>query len=155
MTGSRTSRGLVYGSARFFYQSLKKIIGPSVRSHPRLYGFVLALREAVKEFLRPHTAGRESLSGSSPAGAPPPLSEPACKREAKTVLPKWLIDEWREIHAIEPQLFPVQNIQFNIVTDFIRPSKVGKHYLDLCELYGKDISHVFMVPWLKKGGPTM
>ena len=139
--------------ARHVYRGLKSVIKPAVQRHHRLHRFARALKEAVKELLSTRTVIQESLPGPLPEG----LSSVSERAETALPdqLPKWLIDEWREIHAIEPQLFPVQDIQLNIVTDFISPSKVGEHYLDLCALYGEGVSHVFLVPWLKKGGADL
>jgi hypothetical protein len=65
------------------------------------------------------------------------------------------MEEWMEIHELEPKLFPDPNIEFHLITDFIRPSLAGRHYLDLCELYGGKATHVLLVPWLKSGGADL
>ncbi len=146
-------RGLAYRSARSFYRALKRIFKPAVQRHPGLHRFARALKEAVKDLISPRAEIYVGLPESLTSASSVP--EAVLQSEHDPRLPKWLIDEWKEIHDIEPQLFPVRNIQFNIVTDFISPSKVGEHYLDLCELYGEDVSHVFLVPWLKKGGADL
>ncbi len=42
-----------YRFARYFYKATKRILGPAVRSRPRLHRFVLVVKEASKDFLRP------------------------------------------------------------------------------------------------------
>ncbi len=154
MTGPYPVRDLVYRAARLPYRLLKRIFGPAVRSRPRLHRFAVAIKEATREFIKPPLAvqltARQPDVTTSCAPAP---SVPDFNRTSG--LPEWLIEEWREIHEIEPLLFPDPNIQFNVVTDFIQESRVGRHYLDLCSLYGEKVSHVFLVPWLKTGGADL
>jgi glycosyltransferase involved in cell wall biosynthesis len=155
MTGTYTVRELVYRSARSFYVTLKKILGPTIRSHPRIHRFAVTVKETVKELIRPPVAVYRPPLQPDSVTASEGKSALDHAHETRSGLPGWLIDEWREIHVIEPQLFPDLRIQCNIITDFIRESRVGKHYLDLCSLYGGKVSHVFLVPWLKTGGADL
>ncbi len=149
-----TLRKSVYNAARFIYMSIKNVFGPAVRSNPRIHRFALNVKAAVKELLRPPSAVyTPPLSAVAPAETEwKPSPEPAFGRSG---IPAWLVDEWKKIHALEPQLFPDLNIEFHVITDFIRESRVGRHYLDLCSLYGKNTSHVLLVPWLKSGGADL
>jgi glycosyltransferase involved in cell wall biosynthesis len=155
MTGSYPMREFVYRLARSFYLKLKKVLGPAVRSRPRLHRFALTLKEAVKEFIRPPVAVCRTPLQPDPMEEAEWKTATAYSHKTRNELPGWLIDEWREIHEIEPQLFPDLNIEFHIITDFIRESRVGKHYLELCSLYGGKATHVFLVPWLKSGGADL
>jgi glycosyltransferase involved in cell wall biosynthesis len=115
----------------------------------------VTLKEAVKELIRPPVAVYRTPLLPDPVTASEWKSAAAHAHESRSSLPGWLVDEWREIHELEPKLFPGPNIKLHIITDFIRESRVGKHYLDLCSLYGERVSHVFLVPWLKSGGADL
>ncbi|ODU01876.1 MAG: hypothetical protein ABS79_01090, partial [Planctomycetes bacterium SCN 63-9] len=81
-----------------------------------------------------------------PAGAPG--HAPASR------LPAWLLDEWKDLHEIEPSLFPTAELlaRTHLSLD-VRQSAVGDAYVDLCRRLGKPWpSHVFLVPWLTTGG---
>lgn len=155
MTLSRTPREFAYRSARSLYRVFKKILGSAVRSRPRLHRFVVTVKEAVKELLRPPVIVRTTPLQSAPIAILGPAPEAVRNVVTQGHLPEWLVDEWREIHALEPELFPNPNIEFHVITDFIPPSLVGQHYLDLCELYGEKATHVLLVPWLKSGGADL
>lgn len=66
-------------------------------------------------------------------------------------LPEWLTAEWREIHSIEPQLFPERWLTQTIPVRYVLHSGLGRPYVEMCRLYGDNVSHVFLVPWLKMG----
>ncbi|MBA4374170.1 MAG: hypothetical protein C0402_15070 [Thermodesulfovibrio sp.] len=154
-TAGYLMRDFVYRSSRFFYRVLKNNFGPAIRSRPRLHRFGLAIQEAVKEF-----AGPPAIECRSPLQTDEDTSFTAAPSAAhplavRSELPGWLIDEWRAVHDLEPQLFPDLNIEFHIITDFIRKSNVGKYYLDLCAFFLKKPTHVLLVPWLKPGGADL
>lgn len=66
--------------------------------------------------------------------------------------PEWLVSEWRAISEIEPPLFPSRALIKCMPTYRIRPSVLGRHYCELREQCGENLSHVFLVPWLERGG---
>ena len=67
-------------------------------------------------------------------------------------LPQWLIEEWKDIHNIEPRLFPEKKV-FRTTTFYHVPySNIGKYYLELSRLFPENVSHVFLIPCLKPGG---
>jgi glycosyltransferase involved in cell wall biosynthesis len=73
----------------------------------------------------------------------------------RTDLPAWLLDEWRAIHAVEPELFP-DRIYFHTAEHHeVPPSRLAPHYLDLHERLGPSPSHVFLLPWLIPGGADL
>jgi glycosyltransferase involved in cell wall biosynthesis/SAM-dependent methyltransferase len=70
-------------------------------------------------------------------------------------LPDWLIAEWKEIHSIEPQLFPQASLIQNILIYEVPDSSLPLYYKELCRLTGENVSHVFLVPWLQTGGADL
>lgn len=150
----RRTLPLVYGVSRSFYRMMKAPLGPLARRHPRFHRFALSVKETAKSLLIPP----ETVPPSAPPTAGVEQGTPHERPEHAprvSALPQWLIDEWREIHTIEPQLFPDPHIRVNVVTDFISPSRVGAHYLELSRAFGGAHSHVFLVPWLKRGGADL
>jgi glycosyltransferase involved in cell wall biosynthesis len=67
-------------------------------------------------------------------------------------LPQWLLEEWRALNALEPQLFPDQQTVSKLWDSKIPEPHMGFDYLKLCEQIETPVSHVFLVPWLKTGG---
>lgn len=71
---------------------------------------------------------------------------------------KWniLLPEWKAIHKIEPQLFPETKLLRTLNVHHLPPvTRMAQHYLELCRLYGEGVSHVFLVPWLERGGADL
>ncbi len=147
---------ILYFIVRCFYRFLKVFLRPVAHRHPRIHGFAISVREAVKDLIRPVEDSPETkdrvISGPSVE-----VHHTIAEEREKVVMPEWLLQEWREIHAVEPQLYPgkwlVENIPFYLYD--MPESKVGKHYLELCNLYGEKVSHVFLVPWLVRGGADL
>ncbi|MBI5194537.1 MAG: glycosyltransferase [Nitrospirae bacterium] len=77
------------------------------------------------------------------------------KLSFKHGLPDWLITEWKAVHAFDPQIFPDEKIIGDLPVFSIPRSRLGRYYLELCKLYGEGVSHVFLVPWLKRGGSDL
>jgi glycosyltransferase involved in cell wall biosynthesis len=95
------------------------------------------LLAAVRAKLLPPIAFRV---GPSPASLP-------------TQFPRWLLEEWRSMHALEPQLYPDRRtLDAMQWTSHIPESKWGAAYLKLAEQIDAPISHVLLTPWLKTGG---
>jgi glycosyltransferase involved in cell wall biosynthesis len=109
-----------------FYRPLTFFLRPIFRLFPILFKLVKRFRDVT-----------------SVATTPP------------VILPKWLIDEWKAIHTIEPQVFPERWLIEMVPFYEIPRSRIGKPYIVLCELYGANVSHVFLVPWLKRGGADL
>ena len=151
---------VIYVFARLVYRVLKIFIGPSVHVHPRVHRFAIAIREAVKELIRPPEVTPNTIVEPSQDVSPQTIQEPIqegeeChphEEEKESRIPTWLIDEWREMHAIEPQLFPEKWLIENIPFYHIPTSRIVEPYLELCKLYGKSVSHVLLIPWIEKGG---
>ncbi len=154
---------VIYAAVLYVYRGMKYFFRPLVHIHPRIYRFALTLREAVKELIRPPEI-------SPPAIFPESQIQEAAKKESlfsekenicvaepekSPRIPAWLMEEWRDIHAVEPQLFPEKWLIETIPTYHVPISRIAEPYLELCGLYGEDVSHVFLVPWLVKGGADL
>jgi glycosyltransferase involved in cell wall biosynthesis len=78
----------------------------------------------------------------------PPVPHPA------DILPRWLLEDWKDIHSIEPQIFPSREHlgRVRLALDFPE-LPVGAAYIDACRRLGEPWpSHAFLVPWLTTGG---
>jgi len=166
---------VIYILVRWLYKALKVIFRPIVHLHPRIYNFAIALREAVIELIKPPEIHPQVIPENIPEAAPQPVPEvipdtlpepvpeadtqPEIVPEAVTKpeprLPAWLIEEWRAIHEIEPLLFPEKHLIESIPFYHVPTSRIVEPYLELCRLYGDNVSHVFLVPWLLKGGSDL
>ncbi len=151
---------LIYAAVLYAYKVMKYFFRPLVRIHPRIYRFAVALREAVKELIRPPEILPPVIFPEPPvretAKEEKPL-ENICVSEAEKAprIPAWLMEEWRDIHTVEPQLFPEKWLTETIPAYLVPTSRIAEPYLELCGLYGEDVSHVFLVPWLVKGGADL
>ncbi len=70
-------------------------------------------------------------------------------------LPEWLHCAWCEIHEIEPQLHPDASSLSWYSWNRTRDSAIGDAYRDLCSDVPIRASHVFLLPWLKRGGADL
>lgn len=70
----------------------------------------------------------------------------------KSVDPDWLIAEWRRIHEIEPELFPSSSILKGLDSRATPRSAVARHYPELSARVGPAPTHIYLLPWLKRGG---
>jgi len=151
---------VIYAAAIYAYKGMKYFFRPLVHIHPRIYRFAVTLREAVKELIRPPEISPPVIFPESPVQEPAKEEKPLeniCVPEAETSprIPAWLMEEWRDIHAVEPQLFPEKWLIETIPTYHVSNSRIAEPYLELCSFYGDDVSHVFLVPWLVKGGADL
>jgi glycosyltransferase involved in cell wall biosynthesis len=99
-----------------------------IRPHPNLMQLVLEVKSALKN------------SRAAPSAPPVAFN---CD---------WLIEEWRQIHKIEPELFPTQDVLENLDQRSFPKSFIARYYPELEELFGDSPTHVFLVPWVKRGG---
>ncbi|QEH34269.1 GDP-mannose-dependent alpha-mannosyltransferase [Aquisphaera giovannonii] len=72
-------------------------------------------------------------------------------------LPGWLVEDWKDIHSVEPHLFPSREqlggARWGLEA---AESPVGAAYADACRRLGEPWpSHVFLVPWLTTGGSDL
>jgi len=75
-------------------------------------------------------------------------------RQPAAALPAWLVEDWKDMHAIEPIIFPArEQLAHTHLSLEVPQSAVGEAFLDVCRRLGKPWpSHVFLVPWLTTGG---
>lgn len=111
--------------------SIKSIVStytdPIFNRYPRLYPWIVKHIRTIKQ-----------LGESHPS-----------------IFPDWLIEEWKSMHSIEPQIFPEQQLLEHVPFYTIPHSRIGSYYLHLCNLFGVDVSQVFLVPWLNRGGADL
>lgn len=69
--------------------------------------------------------------------------------------PEWLLTEWKNIHEIEPQLYPEQWIIETIPYYQVPASRLGLDYISLCRQYIDPPSHLFILPWILQGGADL
>lgn len=116
----------VYSSSR---RAARRLVGRSLSGYPRFKTFCSATARLARESLLPPVA-------------PPQL-------------PQWLIDEWRRIHAIDPELFPTHDLIRSIPVYDPPPALAARHYPALSEAMGEAPTHVFLLPWLRTGGADL
>jgi glycosyltransferase involved in cell wall biosynthesis len=145
----------IYAFAQSIYRFFHFILKPLIHVHPRIERFDIALRDTVKELLKPPVIAMQSTFQPNEEVFHEHVHESEYEGENKVRLPAWLIEEWREIHSIEPQLFPGKWLLENIPFYSVPASRLSGPYIELCHLYGEDISHVFLLPWLVKGGADL
>ena len=146
---------VIFILSRCLYKPLKFLFKPIVCLHPRIYNFAITLIGAIKELIKPpeiHTEIINAIEPEIPSEAIPEteaeiIPEIIQDNEVEDKIPEWLIAEWTAIHEIEPQLFPG-----NIPIYHRPPSTIAEPYLEFCKLYGDNVSHVFLVPWIERGG---
>lgn len=110
----------------YFYRKLKGVAGKIIKNVRKREQFSVELSTALKNLL-----------------ARPPL------------LPHWLITEWKHIHKIEPELFPTQDALEKIVVRELSKSAIVKFYPELYAQMGHAPTHVYLLPWLKRGGADL
>lgn len=75
------------------------------------------------------------------------------EQEKKKHIPGFIIKEWKKITKIEPQLYPTEQEQKNVVRYYSdEEDEVGRAYLKCISKVEKMPDYVFIVPWLVAGG---
>jgi glycosyltransferase involved in cell wall biosynthesis len=99
---------------------------------------------------------RTVLAASPPVrGKLKRLLKPFRERASSRRFPEWLLAEWREMHKLEPIVFPDPWLVQEIYAYEVPRSTIAESYIDLCRRIGDDVSHVVLVPWLKTGGSDL
>lgn len=75
--------------------------------------------------------------------------------KAQGVLPAWLVDDWRRIHEVEPELFPGEADLRALHLEEATPSNIAPIYRALRGKIGPGVSHVLLVPWIRQGGADL
>lgn len=78
--------------------------------------------------------------------APPPPAEP---------LPEWLLAECKGISEVEPELFPTRAAIEGLVRLSPPDVTAGRYYPHLDAAVGANPTHIFLLPWLKRGGADL
>lgn len=64
----------------------------------------------------------------------------------------WLLQEWAHIHEIDTELFPTKEILKQLDHHAVPRSAIASYYSQLDELTGNSPTHLFLLPWLIRGG---
>jgi glycosyltransferase involved in cell wall biosynthesis len=149
-------RRLYFGTfpmgARHWARDLRRTIASTirVRAH-RTLGGAKRVAEAIGAFAM--RRGPRSLP--RPTTDQHPIAPPV--PHAADGLPGWLLEDWKDIHSIEPQIFPARDHLAHVPRVLDYPERpVGAAYIDACRRLGEPWpSHVFLVPWLTTGGSDL
>lgn len=70
-------------------------------------------------------------------------------------IPDWLAAEWKEMQALDLELFPSRQA-LNRLQEYRFPrSRLAQSYLEVMNAFGPEPSHVFLLAWLKPGGADL
>ncbi|HEY4310980.1 MAG TPA: glycosyltransferase [Pirellulales bacterium] len=125
-------------------QSILNQIARSVRTSVRAQ---LQDRPRLRDMARRVSSALQVLKDARQA-----IAAPAGRSEA---LPEWLVNEWRTLHDIEPALLPTSDHGAQIPR--VRPSAstIAGVYSQAAAAWQRDRTHVFLLPWLKRGGSDL
>jgi glycosyltransferase involved in cell wall biosynthesis len=98
----------------------------------RFYRFLAAVRKNIRTVVKPESGEGRQISPDT--------------------LPPWLIDEMRQIHAIEPQIFPTESFLETLPEYTVPDTRLAAPYNNLCRQIGGKGAYIFLVPWLNRGG---
>jgi glycosyltransferase involved in cell wall biosynthesis len=147
--------GWFYSMSLKGYLFFKPRILPFIIRSSRIHRFLFFSKEAAKTLLHPGKVlppNENALFGGDSGQIDNPI--PSTDLTASRI-PGWLQDEWREIHFLEPSTFPHSDF-LNIIPFYEVPrSNIAEPYLRLRGEFGEGITHVFLVPWLRKGGADL
>lgn len=78
------------------------------------------------------------------------------RQKLSDTYPKWLLNEWKEIHSIEKQLFPSDETLKKMVIYNSEHDELGRVYRLIAEASRYDTyDYVLFVPYLNKGGADL
>lgn len=78
------------------------------------------------------------------------------KSKSETTAPKWLLDEWKDIHKIDKQVFPKDSLPATYHSITQDHYNVGLAYWNITQsLNSNAYDYVLFVPWLTKGGADL
>lgn len=107
-----------------------------LHDRPRLRGVAQRIRSAARAFRAASTA----LTATPAENAS---------------LPDWLIAEWRTLHDIEPALLPPADRGATIPRHRRPNVDAADAYRQSAALWQPDRTHVFFLPWMKRGGSDL
>jgi glycosyltransferase involved in cell wall biosynthesis len=118
-------------SRSLFRRRLKNGMLGLMRPWPRLIQFCVDINGAVRNYWTP------PVNPSRPR----PLAD--CE---------WLAQEWTRIHQVDTELFPTSTVVEKLDRRAVPRSTISCHYPELEELIGDSPTHVYLLPWLMRGG---
>lgn len=65
---------------------------------------------------------------------------------------EWLLQEWAQIHEVDTELFPTSEVLEQLDRRAVSRSAIASHYSQLDELIGNSPTHLYLLPWLTRGG---
>ncbi len=130
--------GLLHEYIGIIYNNFKRFIKPFFMSRPKMWNGALFVDNFIKRLLK------FLLRFST-----------VFLRKKNKKIPGWLMEEWKSISRIEPLIFP-HDMLLKKISDYKVPaSAIAKPYLDLIKKIPENVSHIFLVPWLNKGGADL
>lgn len=136
------------------YLFLKPIWLPFIIRFPRLHRTFFFMKEAVKSLLQPGPVAPPSELYTFPSPVAGNDVAPTGP-EPDSRVPAWLLAEWKAVHQIDPLIFPEPALVASIPFYEVPYSHIAEPYLELCDLVGEGVTHVYLVPWLLKGGADL
>ncbi|HVU88458.1 MAG TPA: glycosyltransferase [Pirellulales bacterium] len=115
---------------------METLLRAQLYDRPRLRAAVRRINSAARAF----NAARTTL---------------ACRDNIGTPLPDWLVAEWRAQHEIEPALRPTADRGAAISRHRPTLSAAAHVYRQATGLWQPDRTHVFLLPWMKRGGSDL
>ncbi len=110
------------------------LLSPFKPLHHRIAAYIPSLKNETLHFFRP-------------PGMP--------DVERKEKVPDWLIDEIRALHEFDHRVFLSKTRARYMYFYEPKPSMFTQIYWDLAKQIGDDCTHLFLLPWLKKGGADL
>jgi len=125
--------------ARHNYKLLKFCAQP-LKRFPKIWAFGTALCDAIKDLLSEKEVGPYTK-----------IADPIMHN----VLPNWLVEEMKNVHRIEPRIFPSKQLLHSISEHIVPETRLAEPYKYLVSVYGENVTHVLLVPWVNRGGADL
>lgn len=68
---------------------------------------------------------------------------------------EWLLQEWAQIHEVDTELFPTGEVLEQLDRRAVPRSPIASYYSQLDELIGNSPTHLYLLPWLTRGGADL
>jgi glycosyltransferase involved in cell wall biosynthesis len=146
--------GWVYSAGLKVYLFFKPKFLPFIVRSPRVHRFFFFSKEAAKAILYPGAVAPPNEQEVSRDTTASFVESGNCILRSSRI-PGWLREEWKKIHLLEPSTFPNSDFLESVGFYHVPHSRIAEPYLRLREDIGEGISHVYLVPWLRKGGADL
>lgn len=139
-------RGALLAGARAAGRGVARPVRRISRVHPRLERFTDSVLPAFRELLSPPQR--------TPLG--PAVHTGLIDIGGRVQIPDWLLAAWREIHELEPAIYPDSQTLGSMLVWGVAGGPYTEVYWELAEQLGAigTIDYLFLVPWLAPGGAT-